>query len=113
VPGCIDRFPEPTVLTGVGPGMRCWHEETFGPVCPVRAFDDEAEAVLLANDTEFGLASYAITHDAARIERLSRTLESGIIGVNDPVPAIAVVPRSRWRAPEDNAGRPARDGRRS
>ncbi len=92
VPGCIDRFPEPTVLTGVGPGMRCWHEETFGPVCPVRAFDDEAEAVLLANDTEFGLASYAITHDAARIERLSRTLESGIIGINDPVPAIAVVP---------------------
>ncbi len=92
VPGCVDRFPEPTVLTGVGPGMRCWHEETFGPVCPVRAFDDEEEAVLLANDTEFGLASYAITHDAARIERLSRTLESGIVGINDPVPAIAVVP---------------------
>ncbi len=92
VPGCLDRFPEPTVLTGVVPGMRCWHEETFGPVCPVRAFDDEEEAVLLANDTEFGLASYAITRDAARIERLSRTLESGIIGINDPVPAIAVVP---------------------
>ncbi len=92
VPGCIDRFPEPTVLTGVGPGMRCWHEETFGPVCPVRAFDDEEEAVGLANDTEFGLASYAITQDDDRIERLGRSLESGIIGINDPVPAIAVVP---------------------
>jgi succinate-semialdehyde dehydrogenase/glutarate-semialdehyde dehydrogenase len=92
VPGCLDRFPEPTVLTGVVPGMRCWHEETFGPVCPVRAFDDESEAISIANDTEFGLASYAITRDAARIERLSRTLESGIIGINDPVPAIAVVP---------------------
>jgi succinate-semialdehyde dehydrogenase/glutarate-semialdehyde dehydrogenase len=92
VPGCVDRFPEPTVLTGVGPGMRCWHEETFGPVCPVRAFDDEAEAIALANDTEFGLASYAITQDDDRIERLGRSLESGIIGINDPVPAIAVVP---------------------
>ena len=92
VPGCIDRFPEPTVLTEVGPGMRCWHEETFGPVCPVRAFDDEEEAIGLANDTEFGLASYAITQDDDRIERLGRSLESGIIGINDPVPAIAVVP---------------------
>ncbi|MFM1832846.1 MAG: putative succinate-semialdehyde dehydrogenase oxidoreductase protein [Planctomycetota bacterium] len=92
VPGCVDRFPEPTVLTGVGPGMRCWHEETFGPVCPVRAFDDEAEAIALANDTEFGLASYAITQDDDRTERLGRSLESGIIGINDPVPAIAVVP---------------------
>ena len=92
VPGCIDRFPEPTVLTEVGPGMRCWHEETFGPVCPVRAFDDEEEAIGLANDTEFGLASYAITQDDDRIERLGRSLESGIVGINDPVPAIAVVP---------------------
>jgi len=92
IAGCVDRFPEPTVLTDVGPGMRCWHEETFGPVCPVRGFDDEAEAITLANDTEYGLASYAITQDDDRIERLAGSLESGIIGINDPVPAIAAVP---------------------
>jgi succinate-semialdehyde dehydrogenase/glutarate-semialdehyde dehydrogenase len=92
IPDCTDRFPEPTVLTDVGPGMRCWHEETFGPVCPVRAFDDETEAIGLANDTDYGLASYAITQDDDRIERLAGSLESGIIGINDPVPAIAVVP---------------------
>ncbi len=92
IAGCVDRFPEPTVLTGCGPGMRCWTEETFGPVCPVRAFDDEAEAIALANDTEYGLASYAITNDPGRFERLASRLDSGIIGINDPVPAIAAVP---------------------
>lgn len=92
VEGCADRFPEPAVLVDCGPGMRCWHEETFGPVCPVRAFDEESEAIAIANDSEYGLASYAITRDAARIDRLSRSLQTGIIGINDPVPAIARVP---------------------
>ncbi len=92
IPGCLDRFPEPTVLTGVHAGMRCWHEETFGPVCPVRSFRDESEAIALANDTEYGLASYVITNDDDRIERLAAVLDTGIIGVNDPVPAIAAVP---------------------
>ena len=72
--------------------MRCWTEETFGPVCPVRAFSDEEEAIEIANASEYGLASYAVTTDQARIRRLASSLETGIIGINDGVPAIASVP---------------------
>ena len=92
LPGLTDRFPEPTVLLDAGPGMRCWTEETFGPVCPVRAFSEEEEAIEIANASEYGLASYAVTTDHARIRRLGSSLETGIIGINDGVPAIASVP---------------------
>ncbi len=92
LPGLTDRFPEPTVILDAGPGMRCWTEETFGPVCPVRAFLEEDEAIEIANASEYGLASYAVTEDRDRIRRLGSSLETGIIGINDGVPAIASVP---------------------
>ena len=92
IDGCTDRFPEPTVLSSIDPTMRCWTEETFGPVCPVRSFEDEGEAIRLANDSPYGLAAYAVTDDPARSERLGRTLAAGIIGINDGIPAVAAVP---------------------
>ena len=92
IEGCADRFPEPTVLTSTTSDMRCWTEETFGPVCPVRSFEDDAEAIRLANDSPYGLAAYAVTSDPARSERLGRTLSAGIIGINDGIPAVAAVP---------------------
>ncbi|MAD78084.1 MAG: succinate-semialdehyde dehydrogenase (NADP(+)) [Planctomycetaceae bacterium] len=92
VEGFTDRFPEPTVLTSISREMRCWTEETFGPVCPVRAFADDDEAIRLANDSKHGLAAYAVTTDRSRIDRLGRELNAGIIGVNDAIPAVAAVP---------------------
>lgn len=92
LPGLTDRFPEPTVLLGTGPEMLCWQEETFGPVCPVRAFDDDDEAITLANHSDYGLAGYAITNAPERIERIGRDLRTGIIGINDAGPGVARVP---------------------
>ena len=92
VAGAADRFHEPTVLAGCTGEMRCWREETFGPVCPVRSFRDDDEAIELANDSEYGLAAYAITSAPDRIERLGTSLQAGVIGINDPGPAVAAVP---------------------
>ncbi|MHC4792781.1 MAG: NAD-dependent succinate-semialdehyde dehydrogenase [Planctomycetota bacterium] len=92
VAGAADRFHEPTVLAGCTGEMRCWREETFGPVCPVRMFRDDDEGIELANDSEYGLAAYAITSEPARIERLGAVLRAGVIGINDPGPAVAAVP---------------------
>jgi succinate-semialdehyde dehydrogenase/glutarate-semialdehyde dehydrogenase len=75
-------FYPPTVISGVGPNARILKEEVFGPVAPVVTFTDEAEAVELANDTEFGLVAYAYTRDAARSLRLAETVESGMLGLN-------------------------------
>ena len=75
-------FFEPTVLTGVTPGMRVAREETFGPVAPLFKFRDEAEAIALANDTEFGLAAYLYSRDVGRIFRVAEALESGMVCVN-------------------------------
>ena len=79
---CGGLFYQPTVLTGVAPGMLVCCEETFGPVAPLVRFDTEEEAIRLANDTEFGLAAYLFSRDAARIWRVSAALESGMIGIN-------------------------------
>ena len=92
VGGLADRFLEPTVITGLNSSMRCWREETFGPMCPIRSFETEEEAISLANDSAYGLASYACTQDEERIQRLGGLLQTGIIGINDPGPAIASVP---------------------
>lgn len=92
VEGLADRFFAPTVLTECTSEMRCWTEETFGPVCPIRRFEDEDEAMAMANDSVFGLASYVVTDDQERIRRLGDELHTGIIGVNDPGPAVASVP---------------------
>ena len=92
VPGCADRFMAPTVLDGVTPDMLCFREETFGPVAPVCTFDTEAEALAIANDTPYGLAAYLFTADGARIMRMAESLQYGIVGVNDALPATAQAP---------------------
>jgi succinate-semialdehyde dehydrogenase/glutarate-semialdehyde dehydrogenase len=75
-------FVEPTVLTGVTDSMRMFREEIFGPIAPIYKFKTEEEALALANDTEFGLASYIYARDIGRIWRVSEGLEYGIVGVN-------------------------------
>jgi len=75
-------FFEPTVLTGMTPKMRMFREETFGPVAGLFRFSDEAEAIEAANDTEFGLAAYLFTENAARLFRVSEALEYGIVAAN-------------------------------
>ena len=75
-------FFEPTVLVDVVPGMDVAREETFGPLAPLFRFHDEAEAIRMANDTEFGLACYFYTRDLGRAFRMSEALEYGMVGVN-------------------------------
>jgi succinate-semialdehyde dehydrogenase/glutarate-semialdehyde dehydrogenase len=85
-------FYEPTVLGEATAAMRCAHEETFGPVAPLFRFRDEAEAVRLANDTEFGLAAYLYTRDLGRAWRVAEALEAGMIGVNEGILSTEVAP---------------------
>jgi succinate-semialdehyde dehydrogenase / glutarate-semialdehyde dehydrogenase len=85
-------FYEPTVLTGVAPGMRIVEEETFGPVAPVITFDNDAEAVRAANATPFGLAAYLWTRDLGRAFRVAEALDYGIIGLNDGLPSTPHAP---------------------
>ncbi|HWB08404.1 MAG TPA: aldehyde dehydrogenase family protein, partial [Pirellulales bacterium] len=75
-------FFEPTVLTGVSQDMLITREETFGPVAPLYRFHDEAEAIRLANDTEFGLAAYFYARDIGRIWRVGEGLDYGMVGIN-------------------------------
>ncbi|TCM68023.1 succinate-semialdehyde dehydrogenase/glutarate-semialdehyde dehydrogenase [Acinetobacter calcoaceticus] len=75
-------FFAPTVLTGVTQLMRVAKEETFGPLAPLFSFKTEAEVIQMANDTEFGLAAYFFTQNAARQWRVGEALEYGMIGVN-------------------------------
>jgi succinate-semialdehyde dehydrogenase/glutarate-semialdehyde dehydrogenase len=86
------RFFEPTILTGVTPQMAVAREETFGPVAPIFRFRDEAEAVALANATEFGLAAYFYGRDVARIWRVAEALEYGIVGINTGLISTEVAP---------------------
>jgi len=85
-------FYEPTVITGVTSQMLMAREETFGPVAPLFRFKTEAEAIQMANDTEFGLASYFYTRDLARSWRVSEALEYGIVGVNTGIISTEVAP---------------------
>jgi len=85
-------FFEPTVLTGATPAMMVAREETFGPVAPLFRFRTEEEAVAMANDTEFGLASYLYTRDLARSWRVSEALEYGIVGLNTGLISTEVAP---------------------
>ncbi|AEF39813.1 NAD-dependent succinate-semialdehyde dehydrogenase [Hoyosella subflava] len=75
-------FYAPTVLTDVPSSARIAREEIFGPVAPIFGFDTEAEAITLANNTEFGLAAYFYTKDIDRVFRVSRAIEAGMVGVN-------------------------------
>jgi succinate-semialdehyde dehydrogenase/glutarate-semialdehyde dehydrogenase len=75
-------FFEPTVVTGATPEMKVAKEETFGPLAPLFRFKTEEEAIRMANDTEFGLASYFYTRDVGRLFRVAEALEYGIVGIN-------------------------------
>jgi succinate-semialdehyde dehydrogenase/glutarate-semialdehyde dehydrogenase len=85
-------FFEPTIITGVKPTMLVAREETFGPVAPIFSFKDEKEAIRMANDTEFGLASYFYTRDLARSLRVAEALEYGIVGLNTGIISTEVAP---------------------
>ena len=85
-------FFEPTVVTGVEPGMAISREEIFGPVATLTRFTDEAEAIRIANDTEFGLASYFYARDIGRIIRVAEALEYGMVAVNDGILSTEVAP---------------------
>jgi succinate-semialdehyde dehydrogenase/glutarate-semialdehyde dehydrogenase len=87
-----DRFYTPTVLAGVTSEMLCAREETFGPVAPVFRFETEAEAVQMANATEFGLASYFYSRDIGRVFRVGEALEYGMVGINTGLISTAEVP---------------------
>jgi len=86
------RFFEPTILTGVTPAMVVAREETFGPVAPVFRFERDADAIALANDTEFGLAAYFYGRDIGRVWRVAEALEYGIVGINTGLISTEVAP---------------------
>ncbi|MCY3591038.1 MAG: NAD-dependent succinate-semialdehyde dehydrogenase [Acidobacteria bacterium] len=78
-------FVQPTILTNVTDDMRVFREEIFGPIAPLMKFTTEEEAIAMANDTEFGLASYFYARDVGRIWRVSEALEYGIVGINEGI----------------------------
>jgi succinate-semialdehyde dehydrogenase / glutarate-semialdehyde dehydrogenase len=85
-------FYQPTVITDVTSDMMMAREETFGPVAPLFRFDTEADAIRMANDTEFGLAAYFYTRDLARSWRVSEALEYGIVGLNTGLISTEIAP---------------------
>jgi succinate-semialdehyde dehydrogenase/glutarate-semialdehyde dehydrogenase len=85
-------FFQPTVLTEVTTDMKVTQEETFGPLAPLFRFNTEEEAIALANDTEFGLASYFYARDLGRVWRVAEALESGIVGINTGIISTEVAP---------------------
>jgi succinate-semialdehyde dehydrogenase/glutarate-semialdehyde dehydrogenase len=85
-------FFQPTILANVPNDAMIFREETFGPVAPLFRFKTEEEAIRLANDTEFGLASYFYARDVGRIFRVAEALEYGIIGINEGIISTEVAP---------------------
>ena len=86
------NFYEPTVLADITTAMQVAKEETFGPVAPLFRFETEAEAIAMANDTEFGLAAYFFTRDVARCWRVGEALEYGMVGINTGLISNEVAP---------------------
>jgi succinate-semialdehyde dehydrogenase/glutarate-semialdehyde dehydrogenase len=85
-------FYDPTVLADVPDDARLLKEEIFGPVAPVRGFDDEDEAIAAANDTEYGLVAYVYTSDLKRALRVVERLETGMVGLNQGMVSNAAAP---------------------
>jgi succinate-semialdehyde dehydrogenase/glutarate-semialdehyde dehydrogenase len=85
-------FFEPTVIANATPAMLLAREETFGPLAPVFLFDTDDEVVAMANDTEFGLASYFYARDIGRIWRVAEGLEYGMVGINTGLVSTAEAP---------------------
>ncbi len=86
------NFFEPTIIAEATPDMLIAREETFGPVAPLFRFNTEAEALRMANDTEFGLAAYFYTRDLARSWRVAEALECGMVGLNTGLISTEVAP---------------------
>lgn len=86
------HFYEPTVLTDVDDQMSLFKEEIFGPVAPIFKFSSEAEAIAMANNTEFGLAAYIYTNDIGCIWRVSEGIEYGMVGVNETAISSEIIP---------------------
>ncbi|HLJ62561.1 MAG TPA: NADP-dependent succinate-semialdehyde dehydrogenase, partial [Stellaceae bacterium] len=86
------NFFEPTVLADVTTKMKVAREETFGPVAPLFRFETEAQAIAMANDTEFGLAAYFYGRDIGRVWRVAEALEYGIVGINEGIISTEVAP---------------------
>jgi succinate-semialdehyde dehydrogenase/glutarate-semialdehyde dehydrogenase len=87
-----ESFLVPTVLTNVTNDMAIAKNEIFGPVSPIISFKDEAEAIAIANDTEFGLASYFYSRDIGRIWRVAEGLDYGMVGINEGIISNAAAP---------------------
>ena len=85
-------FYEPTVLSGATKEMLAFREETFGPFAPIFRFTTEAEAIAMANDTEFGLAAYFYAQNIGRIWRVAEALEYGMVGINEGLITTEVAP---------------------
>ncbi|MBD1548461.1 NAD-dependent succinate-semialdehyde dehydrogenase [Roseibium aggregatum] len=85
-------FYQPTVLMGVGKGMKVLSEETFGPVAPIISFDTIDEGIALANDTEFGLAAYFYARDLSTVWKVAEEIESGMVGINTGLISTAEAP---------------------
>jgi succinate-semialdehyde dehydrogenase/glutarate-semialdehyde dehydrogenase len=85
-------FFQPTILTGVTPEMLVAREETFGPLAPIFAFSTDEQAIQMANDTEFGLASYFYTNDLRRVWKVAEALEYGMVGINTGLISTEVAP---------------------
>ncbi len=92
VPDGKSHVVAPIVLGGITSAMKLWREEIFGPVVAIRVAANEAEAIELANDTEFGLVAYVFTRDGARQARVAAALEAGMIGVNEGLVSTAQAP---------------------
>ncbi|MBT3307835.1 MAG: NAD-dependent succinate-semialdehyde dehydrogenase, partial [Alphaproteobacteria bacterium] len=86
------NFFQPTIVADVTPEMKVAREETFGPMAPIFRFESEAQAIQMANDTEFGLAAYFYASDIGRIWRVSEGVEYGIVGINTGVISTEVAP---------------------
>lgn len=90
--GLGGAFLAPTILTNVSDDMKVFREEIFGPVAPVFKFSTDEEAIKMANDTEFGLASYFYSRDIGRVWRVAEALDYGIVGINEGIISTEVAP---------------------
>jgi len=87
-----NNFYQPTILTGVTNDMPVAANEIFGPVSPIISFENEEEAIAMANDTEYGLAAYFYSRDIGRIWRVAEGLEYGMVGINEGIISNAAAP---------------------
>ncbi len=92
VDGLASRFYEPTILLDCTSEMLCFNEETFGPVCPIMFFDDVEDAIRIANELPYGLASYVWGSDSVQALGVAERLHTGIVGINDPAPVTCWTP---------------------